>query len=350
MASISFEVLDGTIGATGFGNVNTISGSGLGFYGSTFGASVSTTSYQDTTYITNADGTANYGTARNIKYITPSSCYDREAAATGALTNLNASDATLFIHFDHTTAVKVQNAQLRIYDRTSPDSPAVGVITKVAEIVNFASACASNTGTVSSWKATPGAGMGTAGAWEKYAYGDAFWWGSPWPSGASYEGASAGGNTPQTSVRPGYTNSVGIRFENFTDYQYLKGSGNPDSAVSGLTAPGYETVGGSGLIVPLMDSPGSDGRLLAGAIYSGVLRPKYIQYVHTSEQTKYNGNNGSWTAVSTGNLAALSGSYGLYGIGSGYDTRHTWRVAISARPLSIGSKKQYGLYVSLEYL
>jgi hypothetical protein len=349
MASISFQVLDGTFGA------RTIAGSGLGFYGAGgFGSSVSTTSYQDNTYITNADGTAQYGSVRNIKYLSPTACYDKEASATGLLTQLNTSDATLTIHFDHTTAVRVQNAQLRIYDRDSPDNPAVGVITKVAEIINFGSACAAGTGTLggaNGWLNNPGLGMGTASPnnYASFAYGDATWWGSPWPSGDNYLGI-VDNNGKTTSVRPGYTNSVGIRFSNFTDYQYLNGSGNPDSyfTTNSITAPGFETVGGSGIIVPLMDSPGSDGRLLAGAISSGTLKPKYIQYVAPNAQGQYNGTGS--TGPSSGILASLSGSYGLYGNGSGYDTRHSWRVAISARPLSIGSKRQYGLYVSLEYL
>lgn len=358
MASISFEVLDGTLGATGFGNVNTISGSGLGFYGAGgFGSSVSTTSYQDNTFITNADGTAQYGSVRNVKYLTTTGCYGKEANATGILTQLNGSDATLFIHFDHTTAVKTQNVQLRIYDRSSPDNPAIGVITKVAEIINFGAGVIgepveiTGTGYVNTWKATPGVGMGNGGTnpnFARYAYGDSNWWGSPWPSGDNYIGVQNEAGL-KTSVRPGYTNSVGIRFSNFTDYQYLNSSGNPDSyfTTNSITAPGYETVGGSGIVVPLMDSPGSDGRLLAGAIRSGVLKPKYIQYVAPTKQGQYNGGS---TGPSSGVLANLSGSYGSYGLGSGYDTRHTWRVAISARPLSIGSKKQYGLYVSLEYL
>jgi hypothetical protein len=356
MASISFQVIDGTIGATGFGNVNTISGSGLGFYGAGgFGSSVSTTSYQDNTFITNADGTAQYGSVRNVKFLSTTGCFGKEANATGILTQLNGSDATLFIHFDHTTAVKVQNCQLRIYDRASPDSPAVGVITKVAEVINFGAGKIGDlveitgTGFVNTWLATPGVGVGNGSPnFAPYGYGDSNWWGSPWPSGDNYLGVQ-GTEGLRTSVRPGYTNSVGIRFSNFTDYQYNSGSGNPDSyfTTNAVTAPGYETVGGSGIIVPLMDSPGSDGRLLAGAIRSGVLKPKYIQYVAPSQQGKYNGGS---TGPDSGNLASLSGSYGLYGVGSGYDTRHTWRVAISARPLSIGSKKQYGLYVSLEYL
>jgi hypothetical protein len=53
-------------------------------------------------------------------------------------------------------------------------------------------------------------------------------------------------------------------------------------------------------------------------------------------------------------LAQSPGSSGLYA-GNGAqsvrtDTRHDWYMALSASPDSIGSKTQYGLYVSLEYL
>lgn len=63
------------------------------------------------------------------------------------------------------------------------------------------------------------------------------------------------------------------------------------------------TPGGSGVVVNLAPSPGCSG------LYAG------------------NGSNGGWV-----------------------DTVHTWYLAISASPDSIGSKVNYGLYVSLEYL
>lgn len=44
--------------------------------------------------------------------------------------------ATLNIRFTHTSASKVQNALLYIYDRTSINNPASGVTTKVAEIIH----------------------------------------------------------------------------------------------------------------------------------------------------------------------------------------------------------------------
>ena len=321
MASIFFEILDTT-------NIKSLSGSGLGFYGSTFGASVSTTSYQDTTFLTDENGESNFGSARNTKFLNPSGVVAGTNPETGFLTGMNGTEATLLIHFDHTARVKVQNAQLRIYDRVNIDNAAVNVITKVAEVVNFR-----GLSLWTDWSNSGGADVDNA--YRIHAYGDALWWGSQWPAADTYAG-------PATSTRPSYTNSVGVKFENFTDYQYTNGSGNPQLQ-STVTAPGYETVGGSGLIVPLLDSPGYYGSGLFTTILNGYMRPKYIQYIAAASQIKYSTNP---TEFSSGVGANLSGSYG----GTGYDTRHTWRVALSAKPLNIGSKKQYGLYVSLEYL
>ncbi len=43
-------------------------GSGLGFYGSTFGSSVQIGSYNQSTFITNSNGTTNGGAAYNVRY------------------------------------------------------------------------------------------------------------------------------------------------------------------------------------------------------------------------------------------------------------------------------------------
>lgn len=318
MASITFAVIDNANVGSG------ITGSGLGFYGSSFGASVSTLSYQDTTFVTNADGTDNGGSVKNIKFLgNASGCYLGPAAATGILTDINGSEATLMINFNHTIPVKVQNCQLRIYNRANIDTPAVGVITKVAEIVNF------NNIAYNTWVSSPGNDTGN----RRDAFGDAYWWGVGWPSGAVYTAP-----TYDTSVRPYYINSVGVKFNNFTDYQYINNSGNPDAALS-ATPPAYETVGGSGLIVPLLDSPGSGGRFLHTGV-TPAFKPKFTQYVNTTYQALLG------RTVPYASSTYLADTYG----GTGYDLMHTWRVAISASPLSIGSKTNFGLYVSLEYL
>lgn len=214
MATISFYA-----GQVSIANLN---GSGLGFYGSSgFGASVSVNSYQDNTYITNSTGTTQGAQVWNTKWVHPNS-----GNLNGTVVNLSGIpnyQATLNVRFEHTSAVKTQNAELRIYDRSNINNPASGVTTKVAQIIH------------------PDVAQTVNGS------GDGTWKGE---------------------------------------------------AINSQT--GTQTVGGSGVVVPLIASPGSSG-----------LRP-----------------NGAATT----------------------DTRHDWYTVISASPDSIGSKTNFGLYVSLEYL
>lgn len=86
-----------------------------------------------------------------------------------------------------------------------------------------------------------------------------------------------------------------------TWYGSATGAGSPNP--SDRLAAGTNTVGGSGIVVPLAQSPGPSGHY-------------------------------------AGNGTANTGQY----------TQHDWYLAISASPDSIGSKTQYGLYVELEYL
>jgi len=44
-------------------------GSGLGFYGASFGTSVQVGQYQETTFITNSNGSVNGGNNNNNKYL-----------------------------------------------------------------------------------------------------------------------------------------------------------------------------------------------------------------------------------------------------------------------------------------
>jgi hypothetical protein len=69
------------------------------------------------------------------------------------------------------------------------------------------------------------------------------------------------------------------------------------------------------------------------------------------------GGSGSPTwqfPTGSGSVMSLTSSPGTSGLrpagANTSDTQHDWYVALSASPNSIGSKTQYGLYVSLEYL
>lgn len=332
MAEIKFYGLE-----TG-GNVIGVNGSGLGFYGASFGASVPVGQWQSTTSLTNAGGTDPGPTLKNVKYVNPTGCILSVASVnggTGTLLTANSLESTFAIEFNHTSQVKVQNAQLRIYDRSnSIDYPATGVLTRVAELVNFGGATHTN------WAGGSTADITAVGL----ASGDAFWWGAPWPSGSVY--SSDGG----TTGIPAYINSVGVRFSNFTDYYASGGSGNRDTRINlpFNAYPANQTVGGTGLIVPLLDSPGQSGKLLnkLNTEYNVQLVPKYTQYVNTTYQTNTLGVTAFDSGVTVNDKLNKVWAYG----GTGYDTVHTWYVAISASPLSIGSKDLYALYVSLEYL
>jgi hypothetical protein len=122
--------------------INNLNGSGLGFFGAGgFGNSVEVGAYQGTTFITDSDGAASAGAVNNNQYV------DTGATASGVInTNISSAPrhlkqipnryATLEIKFTHDTAVKVQNAKLRIYDRSNINNGASGVVTKVAQIVH----------------------------------------------------------------------------------------------------------------------------------------------------------------------------------------------------------------------
>ena len=297
-----------------FGTYTTanLGGSGLGFYGSTFGSSVQIGAYNQSTFITNANGTANGGSTFNNRYTAAAS---GEPYATGSgipLIRINGYHRTLDINFDHTTPVNVQNVQFRIYDRANINNPASGVNTKVAELVNF------NGQSYSSWLSTPGDAntANDAVGGSPRGSGDLVWWGDPWPTSHVSQGY--------------YENSSGIRFLNGRVADSVT---NGDSRLAGV-AGADDTVGGTGVIVPLLNSPGSGQRFLDGA-YDTAFKPKWLQYYNTSNPDVPN------IGVNT-----TTRTFG----GTGVDRRHTWRLALSATPLSVGSKEQFAAYVSLEYL
>jgi hypothetical protein len=121
-------------------------GSGLGFYGGTFGASVRVGEYNQTTYITNPAGTAQGAAADNIKYSNIASGIVNSATGAIFLRNIPNQEATLNIRFTYDTAVNVQNVTVKIYDRTTTTSAATGVTTFVSELIHFGTSQASALG------------------------------------------------------------------------------------------------------------------------------------------------------------------------------------------------------------
>jgi hypothetical protein len=128
VAQISFH--SGTAG-----NIQHMAGSGLGFYGASFGQSVEVGSWQQTTYITNGVGTDEGPVCENTTWIHAASG-DQSDAGELALNYIPNRLATLNIRFNNDTAVKTQNVELRIFDRSNIDNAASGVTTKVAQLIH----------------------------------------------------------------------------------------------------------------------------------------------------------------------------------------------------------------------
>jgi len=113
-----------------------LNGSGLGFYGNGFGQSVDVGTWQQTTFITNANGTAQGQQVNNIEYLNAASGILGSATSGVWLTQMPNYMATLQIEFTNPSAVKAQNVQCYIYDRSNINNPASGVTTMVAELVH----------------------------------------------------------------------------------------------------------------------------------------------------------------------------------------------------------------------
>jgi hypothetical protein len=117
--------------------INDLAGSGLGFYGAAgFGASVAVATYQGRTFITDATGALQGPEVNNVKFLNAGSGILGQAGSGIALRAIPNWQSTLNIRFTNDTAVRTQNGQFLIYDRTNINNPASGVTTKCAQIIH----------------------------------------------------------------------------------------------------------------------------------------------------------------------------------------------------------------------
>ena len=199
MASLTFWCDNGASA------VANLSGSGLGFFGGSFGQSVELGAWQAATFITNSTGTTQGTAIKNVQYQNAMSGIVNGAPGGTGLWYIPNKEATLNIRFTDSTTRLVQNAEMRIFDRVNIDFPASGVRVRIAELIH-----------PSDLLTVPGSG-------------DRKWWGDPTHTGdfpaifTSYVG------TPNQSPR--------LAKNLYDEY----------------------TVGGSGIVVPFANSPGVSG-------------------------------------------------------------------------------------------
>jgi hypothetical protein len=112
-----------------------LGGSGLGFYGPSFGQSVQVGQHQDTTFITNSNGTLQGPQANNNRWTHPASASVNGASSISLLAVPNFL-STLNIRFTNSTPVRTQNARLYIFDRSNINNNPSGVTCRVAQVVH----------------------------------------------------------------------------------------------------------------------------------------------------------------------------------------------------------------------
>ena len=115
-------------------------GSGLGFFGDGFGISVPVHSWQDSTFVTNHDGTDNDIKCSNTKYYTDddtifngSGIRHDGVAVTDNTSGTPNRYAPLNIRFTHDEKVSVKSCRLRIFDRKDIAKQASGVTVNAIE-------------------------------------------------------------------------------------------------------------------------------------------------------------------------------------------------------------------------
>jgi hypothetical protein len=106
----------------------------LGFFGANFGFSIRVGEYNNTSFVTTDNGSANHGQVPNLRYYNSSGCYVASELTPTELRNVDNAEATLKITLTTDSAVRTQNTSFRAFDRTSINNDPSGVTVYAAEI------------------------------------------------------------------------------------------------------------------------------------------------------------------------------------------------------------------------
>jgi hypothetical protein len=141
-----------------------LSGSGIGFYGASFGASVQVGQYQDTSFITNSNGSVQGPQVDNNKYQGNASGVSNNGGGVIHISGLPLESGTVNIRFTNGSAVNTQNGEVRIFDRTDINAGASGVTSQVAQLVQGGSGVEPTTGAAQAWDSGEDGWLALAGS------------------------------------------------------------------------------------------------------------------------------------------------------------------------------------------
>lgn len=106
----------------------------LGSFGAGFGFSIRVGEYNNTSYVTNDNGTTNYGQVPNLRYANASGAYVASETVATELLEVDNSEATLRITLTTDSNVQLQNSSFRAFDRVNINNNPSGVTIYAAEI------------------------------------------------------------------------------------------------------------------------------------------------------------------------------------------------------------------------
>jgi hypothetical protein len=111
------------------GGLNTV-----GFFGSSFGFSIRVGEYNNTTYLTDANGTTDGGALPNLRFANSSGAYVASELTPTELLEVNNDEATIKVTLTTDNPIKTQNTNFRCFDRVSINNNPSGVTMRAAEI------------------------------------------------------------------------------------------------------------------------------------------------------------------------------------------------------------------------
>jgi hypothetical protein len=107
----------------------------LGLFGANFGYSVRVGEYNNTSFVTTDNGSANHGQLPNLRYANASGAYVASELTASELLEINNDEATIQITLVNDTPVQTRNTSFRAFDRSNINNNPSGVALYAAEIL-----------------------------------------------------------------------------------------------------------------------------------------------------------------------------------------------------------------------
>ncbi len=106
----------------------------LGSFGANFGFSIRVGEFNNTSFVTNDNGTTNFGQVPNLRWANVSGAFVASELTASELLEVDNTEATLRIRLQTDSSVGTQNSAFRAFDRVSIASSPSGVTVRAVEI------------------------------------------------------------------------------------------------------------------------------------------------------------------------------------------------------------------------